>query len=172
MAPGLAPVTISDRAWARRIEKPQSWYLDLGMLGGYAGEAAGSGGRTYHHTAPPGMVVSLHAGLGRILDEGLEAVHARHEEAGRLLHDGLRAMGLELFAAEGYRLPELTTVKVPDGVDSAAVRMELLERYDLEIGGGVGAYAATGWRIGLMGQNARPDTVALVLAALKEVLGR
>src|SRR3954467_12254611 len=172
VAPGLAPFTIDDRAWARRIEQPQSWYLDLGMLGGYAGEAAGSGGRTYHHTAPTGMVVSLHAGLGRILEEGLEAVHARHEEAGRLLYTGLEALGLELFAAEGHRLPELTTVRVPDGVDSAAVRKELLERYDIEIGGGVGSYAATVWRIGLMGHNARPDTVALVLAALKEVLGR
>src|SRR5919199_1536113 len=170
--PGLAPFTINDRAWERRIARPQSWYLDLGLLRGYAGEAAGSGGRTYHHTAPTGMVVSLHAALGRILDEGLEAVHARHEEAGRMLHEGLEAMGLELFAAEGHRLPELTTVKVPDGVDSAAVRKELLERYDLEIGGGVGPYAATVWRIGLMGQNARPDTVTLVLGALKEVLGR
>jgi aspartate aminotransferase-like enzyme len=172
VAPGLAPFTINDRAWERRIEKPQSWYLDLGMLGGYAGEAAGTGGRTYHHTAPTGMVVSLHAGLGRILEEGLDAVHARHAEAGRLLHVGLQEMGLELFAAEGYRLPELTTVKVPDGVDSAAVRKELLERYDLEIGGGVGAYAATVWRIGLMGPNAAPDKVALVLAALKETLAR
>jgi aspartate aminotransferase-like enzyme len=172
VAPGLAPFTINDRAWDRRIEKPQSWYLDLGMLGGYAGEAAGSGGRTYHHTAPTGMVVSLHAALGRILEEGLDAVHARHAEAGRLLHAGLQEMGLELFAAEGHRLPELTTVRVPDEVDSAAVRKELLERYDLEIGGGVGAYAGTVWRIGLMGANATPDKVALVLAALKETLGR
>jgi alanine-glyoxylate transaminase/serine-glyoxylate transaminase/serine-pyruvate transaminase len=172
VAPGLAPFTINERAWERRIEKPQSWYLDLGMLGGYAGEAAGSGGRTYHHTAPTGMVVSLHAGLGRILEEGLDAVHARHAEAGQLLHSGLQEMGLELFAAEGHRLPELTTVRVPDGVDSAAVRKELLERYDLEIGGGVGAYASTVWRIGLMGQNATPDKVVLVLGALKEVLGR
>ncbi len=171
VAPGLAPFTISDRAWERRIEKPQSWYLDLGLLGGYAGEATGSG-RTYHHTAPTGMVVSLHAGLGRILDEGLDAVHARHAEVGRSLHEGLEGLGLELFAAEGYRLPELTTVKVPDGVHSAAVRKELLERFDIEIGGGVGAYATTVWRIGLMGANATPDKVALVLAALKDVLGR
>ena len=171
VAPGLAPFTISDRAWERRIEKPQSWYLDLGLLGGYAGEAAG-GGRTYHHTAPTGMVVSLHAGLGRILEEGLEAVHARHAAAGRLLHEGLQELGLELFAAEGHRLPELTTVRVPDGVDSAAVRKELLEQFDLEIGGGVGPYAATVWRIGLMGANATPDKVALVLAALRDVLGR
>lgn len=169
--PGLAPFTISDRAWERRIEKPQSWYLDLGLLGGYAGEAAGSG-RTYHHTAPTGMVVALHAGLARILEEGLDAVHARHAEAGRLLHAGLAELGLELFAAEGSRLPELTTVRVPDGVDSAAVRAKLLERYDLEIGAGAGPYAASVWRIGLMGPNAAPDRVALVLAALRDVLAR
>ena len=102
VAPGLAPFTINDRAFERRVEKPQSWYLDLGLLGGYVGEASGkSGGRTYHHTAPVAMVASLHAGLTRILDEGLEAVWARHEEAGRLLQDGLEEMGLELFAAEG-----------------------------------------------------------------------
>jgi alanine-glyoxylate transaminase/serine-glyoxylate transaminase/serine-pyruvate transaminase len=172
VAPGLAPFTIDDRAWERRVQRPRSWYLDLGMLGGYAGEAAGSGGRTYHHTAPTAMIVSLHAGLGRVLEEGLDAAHARHAEAGRELQDGLQAMGLELFAADGYRLPQLTTVQVPDGVDSAAVRKELLERFDIEIGGGVGAYATSVWRIGLMGPNARPDAVLLVLAALREVLGR
>jgi alanine-glyoxylate transaminase/serine-glyoxylate transaminase/serine-pyruvate transaminase len=170
VAPGLAPFTINDRAWARRIEKPQSWYLDLGMLGGYAGEAAGSGGRTYHHTAPTGMVVSMHAALGRILEEGLDAVHARHEEAGRLLHDGLQAMGLELFAAEGHRLPELTTVLVPDGVDEAKARALLLERHGIEVGGGLGAYAGKMWRIGCMGHTARPRNVSTLLAALREVL--
>lgn len=172
VAPGLAPFTINDRAFERRVEKPRSWYLDLGMLGGYVGEAAGKGQRTYHHTAPTAMVASLHAGLARILDEGLEAVWARHQEAGELLQAGLVDLGLELFAAEGHRLPELTTVKVPDGVDSAAVRQELLARYDIEIGAGAGAYAATVWRIGLMGRNARPDAAMLVLSALREVLGR
>jgi alanine-glyoxylate transaminase / serine-glyoxylate transaminase / serine-pyruvate transaminase len=170
VAPGLAPFTINDRAFARRVEKPRSWYLDLGLLGGYVGEASGRGGRTYHHTAPVAMVASLHAGLARILDEGLEAVWARHEEAGRLLQDGLVEMGLELFAAEGHRLPELTTVTVPDGVDSAAVRRYLLETHDIEIGAGAGAYAGSVWRIGLMGHNARPDAVLLVLAALRDAL--
>lgn len=173
VAPGLAPFTINERAFERRVEKPQSWYLDLGLLGGYVGEAgARSGGRTYHHTAPVAMVSSLHAGLGRVLDEGLEQVWARHAAAGQELQDGLEAMDLELFAEKGSRLPELTTVRVPDGVDSAAVRRTLLERYDIEIGAGVGAYAASVWRIGLMGPNARPDAVALVLAALAETLGR
>ena len=172
VAPGLAPFTINDRAFERRVTRPRSWYLDLGLLGGYVGEASGSGGRTYHHTAPTAMVASLHAGLGRILDEGLENVWARHEEAGRMLQDGLQKMGLELFAEEGSRLPELTTVKVPAGVDSGAVRRYLLDRHDLEIGAGAGEFASSVWRIGLMGRNARPDAVLLVLAALKDVLGR
>ncbi len=169
VAPGLAPFTINDRAFERRVEKPQSWYLDLGLLGGYVGEASG-GGRTYHHTAPVAMVASLHAALGRILEEGLETVWARHTEAGRLLQDGLEEMGLTLFAEKGSRLPELTTVNVPDGVDSAAVRSYLLERHDIEIGAGAGAYAKTVWRIGLMGRNARPEAALLVLAALRDAL--
>ncbi len=170
VAPGLAPFTINDRAFERRVEKPRSWYLDLGMLGGYAGEAAGKGQRTYHHTAPTAMVASLHAGLTRILEEGLENVWARHHAAGAQLHAGLQELGLELFAADGYRLPELTTIKVPEGVDSAKIRGYLLERHGLEIGAGVGEYAATVWRIGLMGHNARPDAVLLVLAALEDAL--
>ena len=174
VAPGLAPFTIGERAWERRVEKPRSWYLDLGLLGGYVGEAgaAGKAKWTYHHTAPVAMVASLHAGLTRILDEGLAAVWVRHEEAGRLLQDGLEVMGLELFAQAGSRLPELTTVKVPEGVDSAAVRRTLLERHGIEIGAGAGPYADTVWRIGLMGHNARPDAALLVLAALGEALGR
>ena len=172
VAPGLAPFTINDRAFDRRVEKPRSWYLDLGMLGGYVGEAGGKAQRTYHHTAPTAMVASLHAGLTRILDEGLEAVWARHQAAGDALQAGLEEMGLELFADEGHRLPDLTTVRVPDGVDSAAVRRELLERHGIEIGAGAGAYAGSVWRIGLMGHNARPDAALLVLAALQDVLGR
>ena len=172
VAPGLAPFTINDRAFDRRVEKPRSWYLDLGMLGGYVGEAGGKAQRTYHHTAPTAMVASLHAGLTRILDEGLEAVWARHQAAGDALQAGLEEMGLELFAAEGHRLPDLTTVRVPEGVDSAAVRRELLERHGIEIGAGAGAYATSVWRIGLMGHNARPDAALLVLAALQDVLGR
>jgi len=169
VAPGLAPLTVSERAWARRVATPQSWYLDLGLVGEYV---SGQGGRKYHHTAPVAMVRSLHAGLGAILEEGLEAVWARHAECGAQLHDGLRALGLELFAEEGHRLPDLTTVVVPEGVDSAKVRTQLLERFSIEIGGGAGAFVSTVWRIGCMGNTARPANVTLLLAALAEVLGR
>lgn len=168
VAPGLAPFTISDRAFERRIPKPQSWYLDLGMLGGYVGSATGA--RTYHHTAPVAMIASLHAGLRRILAEGLPTVWARHHAAGDALQTGLQEMGLELFAQDGFRLPELTTVKVPEGVDSAKVRGYLLQTYGIEIGAGVGQYAASVWRIGLMGPNASPASVDLVLAALKDAI--
>ena len=88
------------------------------------------------------MVASLHAGLRRIVDEGLPAVWARQPRPAGSLQDGLEELGLELFAEEGFRLPELTTVKVPDGVDSAAVRRELLERHGIEIGAGAGAFAS------------------------------
>jgi alanine-glyoxylate transaminase/serine-glyoxylate transaminase/serine-pyruvate transaminase len=183
VAPGLAPFSINERAWERRITRPRSWYLDLGMLGDYVGKAgggdaqrlgSGAGGtsRKYHHTAPVAMVASLHAGLGRVLEEGLPAVYARHESAGAALQKGLLDLGLELFAAEGHRLPELTTVRVPDGVDSAQVRGTLLDRYNIEIGAGAGEFASTVWRIGLMGRNARPEAVTLLLGALGEILGR
>lgn len=171
VAPGLAPFTISDRAFERRVQKPQSWYLDLGLLGGYATGATG-GKRTYHHTAPVAMVASLEAGLNRLLSEGLDAVTQRHHEAGKALQDGIEAMGLELFAQEGHRLPQLTTVKVPEGMDSAKVRGYLLNRFNMEIGGGVAQYADTVWRIGLMGPNANPASVALILAALKEAIDK
>ena len=118
------------------------------------------------------MIRFVHAGLGTVLDDGLESVWARHAECGRQLHDGLHALGLELFAEEGHRLPELTSVVVPDGVDAAKVRAQLLERFSIEIGGGVGAFAGTTWRIGCMGHTARPANVTLLLAALAEVLDR
>jgi alanine-glyoxylate transaminase / serine-glyoxylate transaminase / serine-pyruvate transaminase len=168
--PGLAPLTVSERARDRLVERSRSWYLDLRMLGRYTGPA--SGPRVYHHTAPVAMVSSLHGGLGAILEEGLDAAIARHVECGRLLHEGLEGLGLELFAAEGHRLPELTTVWIPEGVDDAKVRSTLLERYDIEIGGGLGEYAGRMWRIGCMGHTARPRNVTMLLGALGEVLGR
>jgi alanine-glyoxylate transaminase/serine-glyoxylate transaminase/serine-pyruvate transaminase len=169
VAPGLAPLTMAERARARRVERPQSWYLDLGMIGEYAST---TGARKYHHTAPVSMIFSLHAALGALLDEGLTAVHARHVACGRQLQDGLEKLGLQLFAADGHRLPELTTVAVPEGVDEAAVRRSLLDHYGIEIGGGVGPLAGQVWRIGCMGHTARPGNVTLLLAALAEILGR
>jgi alanine-glyoxylate transaminase/serine-glyoxylate transaminase/serine-pyruvate transaminase len=171
VAPGLAPLTVGERARARLRERPPSWYLDLGLISRYVG----AGTRTYHHTAPVSMIFSLHAGLGAVLDEGLEAAWARHETCGRALQDGLEKMGLRLVAPADHRLAQLTTVWVPDdlsGAGEAQVRATLLERYGIEIGSGVGAMAGRAWRIGCMGHTARMRNVELVLSALGEVLGR
>ncbi|NYE47680.1 alanine-glyoxylate transaminase/serine-glyoxylate transaminase/serine-pyruvate transaminase [Spinactinospora alkalitolerans] len=170
VAPGLAPFSFSERAWQRRVTAPPIWYLDLGLLGAYV--RGGPGGRTYHHTAPVAMIASLDAALERIAEEGVDAVAERHRAAGRRLQEGLVEMGLELFAAEGHRLPQLTTVRVPGDVDSAKVREQLLTEYGIEIGAGAGEYASSVWRIGLMGHNARMDRAELVLGALRRVLRR
>ncbi|HLG68566.1 MAG TPA: alanine--glyoxylate aminotransferase family protein [Acidimicrobiales bacterium] len=173
--PGLAPITLSPRARARLVERPSSWYLDLNLLARYV-EDQGGGGRVYHHTAPVTMIAALHAGLGAVLDEGLDAVYARHAECGALLQDGLEKLGLRLFAAEGHRLAQLTTVVVPeslpDGLDEAGCRRLLLERFGIEIGGGAGTLAGRVWRIGCMGHSARRRNVGALLGALGEVLGR
>ncbi len=175
--PGLAPLTMSPGAVERRVERPQSWYLDLGMISQYTGSTSGGATRRYHHTAPVTMINALHAGLGAILEEGLAGAWARHEECGRLLQKGLQELGFELFAAEGHRLPQLTTVLIPDGLlpgglDEAGARRLLLERYGIEVGGGLGEYAGRMWRIGCMGHTARPRNVTLLLGALGEILGR
>ncbi len=168
--PGLAPLTVSERARERVVECPSSWYLDLNLLSRYVNDS--SGGRVYHHTAPVAMVAALHAGLGAVLDEGLEPVRARHAECGRLLQDGLLGLGLELLVEPEHRLPQLTTVRVPEGVNDGDCRRRLLDDYDIEIGAGAGKLSGHIWRIGCMGHTARRRNVLALVAALGEVLGR
>jgi alanine-glyoxylate transaminase/serine-glyoxylate transaminase/serine-pyruvate transaminase len=168
--PGLAPLTVSDRARERLVERPSSWYLDLTLLSRYV--EGGQGARVYHHTAPVAMVAGLHAGLGALLDEGLTSSWKRHAECGISLQDGLEKLGLELLVDAEFRLPQLTTVRIPEGVDDAACRAELLHRYGIEIGAGAGQLAGQVWRIGCMGNTARRRNVLALLGALAEVLGQ
>lgn len=166
--PGLAPVTFSPRAVERistRTTPVQSWYLDLGLIGDYVGTA-----RKYHHTAPTGMIVALHAGLGAVLDEGREDVWARHLEVGRSLQAALVEMDFSLIAPDGARLPQLTSVRLPDGIDEAVLRARLLADYSIEVGGGLGAFAGVAWRVGLMGHTARHRSVGALLGALRDLL--
>jgi len=167
--PGLSPVTLSERAAERirsRQTKVQSWYLDLSMIGSYWGSE-----RVYHHTAPINAVYGLHEGLCVILEEGLEARYERHHRLGGLLQSGIVDRGMTLLVDEAYRLPQLTSVKVPGGVDEKEVRRSLLERFGIEIGGGLGPLAGAIWRIGLMGETCREENVVLFLSALDELLG-
>jgi alanine-glyoxylate transaminase / serine-glyoxylate transaminase / serine-pyruvate transaminase len=168
--PGLSPVTFGPRALdaiAKRKKKCQSWYLDVTMLGSYWGQE-----RAYHHTAPISMNYALHEALRIVLEEGLEARQERHLRNHKALAAGLEAMGLFYTAAEGRRLPTLNAVKIPDGVDDAAVRKMLLMEFGIEIGGGLGAFRGKVWRIGLMGEGSNPNNVLLVLAALEQALAK
>lgn len=168
--PGLAPVSFSERALARLAQRQapvQSWYLDLSLITRYWG--AGQE-RVYHHTAPINALYGLHEALRLVLEEGLAARQARHSLHARALAAGLEALGLRLPVPAGERLPPLTLVSVPDGVDEARVRRWLLEQYQLEIGGGLGKFKGNAWRIGLMGASATREHVSLCLTALGQAL--
>ncbi len=166
--PGLAPVTISEECLEvvrRRRTKVQSWYLDLSLIEQYWGEE-----RVYHHTAPISMNYALREALLSIHEEGLERRWGRHLRAHRALVRGLEAMGLRMAVAPAHRLPTLNTVSIPSGVDDGAVRRHLLEQFNLEIGGGLGALRGKTWRVGLMGYTARLENVVYFLAALEAAL--
>jgi alanine-glyoxylate transaminase/serine-glyoxylate transaminase/serine-pyruvate transaminase len=166
--PGLSPVSFSARALdviKTRKTKVQSWYLDVSMLAAYWGQD-----RVYHHTAPINMTYGLYAALEIIHAEGLESCFARHLRNHLALKAGLAAIGIEYAAQEGHQLPMLNAVKIPTGVDDATVRRELLNRFGIEIGGGLGTFKGKVWRIGLMGYGSRPANVLLFLGALEQLL--
>jgi alanine-glyoxylate transaminase/serine-glyoxylate transaminase/serine-pyruvate transaminase len=166
--PGLAPVSFNQRAMdviLKRKRKVQSWYLDVSMLAQYWGSE-----RVYHHTAPINMTYGLYEALRIVLEEGLENCFARHMLNHRALKAGLAALGIRYAAQEGHQLPQLNAVLVPEGIDDATIRNGLLNRFGIEIGGGLGAFKGKAWRIGLMGYAARPNNVYLVLSALEQLL--
>ena len=166
--PGLAPISLGPRARAKlssRTAAVQSWYADLGLISRYWG-----GERLYHHTAPINMLYGLHEALRLALLEGLPARIARHARLSHALCAGLSAMGLTLPVPEAERLPPLTLVQVPDGIDEARLRRTLLSRYQLEIGAGLGIFKGKALRIGLMGESCSERNVLLCLAALEQAL--
>ncbi|MPY25464.1 alanine--glyoxylate aminotransferase family protein [Shewanella psychropiezotolerans] len=172
--PGLSPVSFSPAAVEKiksRTTPVQSWFLDQTLVMGYwSGTADNSVKRSYHHTAPVNALYALHESLRLLAKEGLAASWQRHADMHQVLRQGLEGLGLKFVVEETCRLPQLNTVYIPEGVDDAAVRKQLLENYNLEIGAGLGALAGKAWRIGLMGFGARRENVALCLKALEEVL--
>ncbi|MCS7014943.1 MAG: alanine--glyoxylate aminotransferase family protein [Gemmatales bacterium] len=166
--PGLAPVTFSPRAVEaiqRRKTKVQSWYLDVTMVQRYWGQE-----RFYHHTAPITMIYALREALRLVQEEGLEQRFARHRLHHSALKAGLAALGIRYAAVEGYQLPQLNAVWIPPGADDVTTRRTLLDRFGIEIGGGLGDFKGKVWRIGLMGYSCRANNVLLFLAALEQSL--
>jgi alanine-glyoxylate transaminase/serine-glyoxylate transaminase/serine-pyruvate transaminase len=161
-------LTVSDRAvevLRERKTPVPNWYLDLTMIERYWGSQ-----RTYHHTAPINMNYALREALRIVHEEGLEVRFARHRANAELLWNGLESLGLELRAPLAHRLPMLTTVVIPDGVDGATIQRRLLDEYNVEIAGGLGALKGQIWRVGLMGYSSRRENVMLLLAALERLL--
>jgi alanine-glyoxylate transaminase/serine-glyoxylate transaminase/serine-pyruvate transaminase len=162
---GLAPIVFGPRALERAV-KCTSFYFDLQLLRDYWLN------RKYHHTMSSALVCALYEALTMIEEEGLEARWARHETNHRAFVKGLSAIGLSLLPPEGERLWTLNTVRVPDGVDEAALRKRLLEEFSIEIGAGLGPLAGKIWRVGLMGTSSSARLVVLLLGVLQTVLAK
>ncbi|MCT0208082.1 alanine--glyoxylate aminotransferase family protein [Synechococcus sp. CS-1332] len=159
--PGLGPFTMGPRAEAKlaaRSGKVPNWYLDVSLLNKYWGSD-----RVYHHTAPVNMNFGMREALRLLAEEGLEAAWARHRSNAERLWAGLEQLGLELHVSEPLRLATLTTVRIPEGVDGKAFSRHLLDRFGIEVGGGLGDLAGKVWRIGLMGYNSTPENVDRLL---------
>jgi alanine-glyoxylate transaminase/serine-glyoxylate transaminase/serine-pyruvate transaminase len=166
--PGLAPVTFSERAIeaAKNRKHPiRSWYLDISLLEKYWAD------RVYHHTSSSTLNYGLLEALLLIEEEGLQNRHARHLKNHQALVAGVEAMGLEMHVKPVHRLPTLNTIRIPDGVDDIKVRGYLLNSFNLEIGGGLGALAGKVWRVGLMGYSSSAENVLFFLSALSRALG-
>lgn len=163
--PGLGPFTMGPRAEAkieRRKGKVPNWYLDMSGLKSYWGKD-----RTYHHTAPVNMNFGLREALRLLCEEGLENAWARHRDNSEKLWLGLEELGLELHVPHALRLPTLTTVRIPAGVNGKAFSSHLLDKHGIEIGNGLGSLAGEVWRIGLMGTNSTASNVDLLLNILE-----
>jgi alanine-glyoxylate transaminase / serine-glyoxylate transaminase / serine-pyruvate transaminase len=168
--PGASPVTFGPRAVekiGRRRHKVDTWYLDTTLLRTYwLGET-----RAYHHTMSSNLIYALREGLRLVAEESLEARWARHQASAELLWAGLAELGLSCHVADpAHRIPSLTTVRVPEGVEATAVAKRLLRDYNIEVAGGFSKLAGKVWRVGLMGHNSRPENVLTLLAALREIL--
>ena len=166
--PGLSPISFSPAAMTaleNRKSPVASWYLDMSLVASYWGAE-----RKYHHTAPINMIYGLREALRIIAEEGLEARFSRHGLNHRALVAGVEAMGLSMLVAESGRLPMLNAVKIPEGADDVKVRKALLQRFGIEIGGGLGDLAGKIWRVGLMGYSSSQKNVFIFLSALETIL--
>ena len=166
--PGLAPISFGPRAMEvirTRPSKVQSFYFNLKDLESYWNQT-----RAYHHTSPISMTYALRESLRMMMEEGIDQRIRRHARVAGALRAGLQALGIDLMAAEGYRLNPLTTALIPEGIADTDVRQRLLNDYNIEIGGGLGQVRGKAWRIGLMGESAKETNVFALLSALEQIL--
>jgi alanine-glyoxylate transaminase / serine-glyoxylate transaminase / serine-pyruvate transaminase len=167
-SPGASPFTMGDRALQKlqqRKDKVPNWYLDMNLLGKYWGSE-----RVYHHTAPVNLYFGLREALRLLAEEGIENSWQRHQQNVEYLWAGVEDLGLKLHVQKEFRLPTLTTVCIPEGVDGKVLSGRLLNEFNIEVGGGLGELAGKVWRVGLMGFNSRKEPVDRLLDALRQLL--
>lgn len=166
---GMSPVTFSKAAIEKiknRKEPIRSWFNDFNLLSAYwSGEK-----RMYHHTAPSNQYYGLHEALLLLKEEGIDNSWRRHKENSNKLIAKLKNIGVEPLVPETERIPNLITVKIPEGVNDLKVRTELLQNYSLEIGAGLGELAGKIWRIGLMGYNSNEKMVDFCVNSIQDAL--
>jgi alanine-glyoxylate transaminase/serine-glyoxylate transaminase/serine-pyruvate transaminase len=143
--------------------------MDINLVTSYWGS---SSKRSYHHTAPINALYGLHEALILLQEEGIENAWARHQKNSNIFIEELNKLGLEVFVKEGHRLPELATIKIPEGIDDNEIRSRLLNEFNIEIGAGLGVLAGKIWRIGLMGYTSNENNINSCLSALKQILGK
>ena len=162
---GLAPVSLSPRAWEHlnaRAEEPHTWYLDLRLMAKYFEPP-----HVYHHTPSPALYYALHQSLAGIEEEGLSNRWARHKRASERLMAGLHKLGFQPLVPEpSQRVWHLAVVFPPPGVDEGRLRQDLVDKYEVEIAGGLGKLAGKVLRIGTMGPLATDSNVDYLLNAL------
>ena len=167
--PGMSPITVSpaaEEAFRKRKTKVQSWYFDLTTAMNYWGKD-----RLYHHTPPVSLIFALREAMRLVVEEGLETRWERHRVNQLALIAGLEAMGLKLLVEKpSDRLPTVTAVMIPSGVDDEKLRNQLLDEFNIEIAGGFGPIKGKIWRVGLMGYSSQKPNVLLFLAALEKCL--
>jgi alanine-glyoxylate transaminase/serine-glyoxylate transaminase/serine-pyruvate transaminase len=167
--PGMSPITVSPRAeeaFRNRKTKVQSWYFDLTTAMNYWGKD-----RLYHHTPPISLIFALREAMRILLEEGLEARWERHRVNQLALVAGVEAMGLKLLVAKPQdRLVTVTAVMIPAGVDDAKFRNQLLDEFNIEIAGGIGALKGQIWRLGTMGYCSQKQFILQLLAAMDKAL--
>jgi alanine-glyoxylate transaminase/serine-glyoxylate transaminase/serine-pyruvate transaminase len=160
---GLSPVVFGPRALERRV-KCRSFYFDLQLLEDYWIR------RKYHHTMSSALVCALDEALAIVEEEGLEARWERHERNHKTFVEGLKSVGLSMLPPEGERLWTLNAVRIPEGIDDARLRKQLLDEFSIEIGAGLGPLAGKIWRVGLMGASSTPRLIVLLLGALDNAM--
>ena len=163
--PGLTIAAVSDRAWAKMKANPLA--PRASMLSILDWEEAWRRDRPFPFTPSVSEMYALDAALDLYLDEGPEAVWARHAATAKACRAGVEAMGLEIWAAShAIASPTTTAVKVPDGIAEEALRATMRSRYGVTVSSGRGETLGKLIRIGHMGPTARPMYAVIALSAL------